>query len=81
MGQFFLYYWYYINIFVFFFKECGYFGFFFYWDEICDVGKFFFSFVFDFVIGFGGIGKGLKNCVVDGFFVNFIVNIGLGFKL
>ncbi|KAK4177133.1 hypothetical protein QBC36DRAFT_372443 [Triangularia setosa] len=79
-GQFLPYHRYYINILAFLLEECGYSGPLPYWDETRDAGKFSTSPVFDPVTGFGGSGKGSKNCIADGPFTNLTVNIGPGFK-
>ncbi|KAI1847898.1 hypothetical protein JX265_001904 [Neoarthrinium moseri] len=78
-GTFLPYHRYFLHTHEFLLNECGYKGGLPYWDEPRDAGKFSSSPVFSPTLGFGGDGKGAKNCVADGPFSNVTVNIGPGF--
>ncbi|KAF2272331.1 Di-copper centre-containing protein [Westerdykella ornata] len=79
-GLFLPYHRYFLHVHEHLVRECGYQGPMSYWDEPRDAGSFSKSTVLDGKLGFGGSGKGSKNCLADGPFVNATVNIGPGFK-
>lgn len=52
-----------------------------YWDEPLDAGHFSTSPIFHPTLGFGSEGSGPGNCLPDGPFAEYEVNVGPGFNL